>query len=267
MEGSTVLLTGVTGFNADIRSEEELASAADGAHYVFHVASPFVITAEDPARDIVAPAIHDCHAKQEPAAGPGQRYSEEDWNTLSTLEAEPYWVSKVEAERTAWRLAEELGLPLVTILPNFVMGPVLAPEAAGGTSVGFFKAFVEARADKPPPSGSWTFVDVRDVAAAHLLAATVPGAAGRRYIVSRSKAASSRTVTDILRTGVPELAGMPEGEPAAEEERIDSSRSECELGLVYTPLQQTLVDMAVSLIRLGIASPAGAAADAAAAAP
>lgn len=40
-----------------MRSEEQLAKAAEGAAYVFHVASPFVITAEDPQRDIVDPAV------------------------------------------------------------------------------------------------------------------------------------------------------------------------------------------------------------------
>lgn len=46
---------------------------------------------------------------------------------------------QTEAERTAWRLAGELGLPLSTVLPNFVMGPVAAAQAAAGISVGFFK--------------------------------------------------------------------------------------------------------------------------------
>ncbi len=46
---------------------------------------------------------------------------------------------QVEAERVAWRLSEQLGLPLTTVLPNFVMGPVAAKEAAAGISVGFFK--------------------------------------------------------------------------------------------------------------------------------
>lgn len=288
----------------DLRSEEQLAKAAEGAAYVFHVASPFVITAEDPQRDIVDPAvegttavlkavaqhkdgvkrvvvtssvcaIHDCNATQPRANGPNGKYDEADWNTVSTVDKEPYWVSKVEAERAAWRLSEQLGLPLTTILPNFVMGPVAAKEAAAGISVGFFKGFVEAgpapsgsgatptpasdAAFRPPPSGTWTFADVRDVARAHVLAAVTHGSAGRRYIVSQGRSTSARTVTDVLKASLPDLLpALPDGEAAEEDEKIDATRVVRELGLSYTPLERTLTDMARSLVDLGLAVPAGA---------
>lgn len=37
---------------------------------------------------------------------------------LRQVEAEAYWVSKVQAERAAWEMAEQHGLDLVTILPG-----------------------------------------------------------------------------------------------------------------------------------------------------
>ncbi|KAG2436550.1 hypothetical protein HYH02_011487 [Chlamydomonas schloesseri] len=285
----------VTFVDADIRSEDALAAALDGVSYIFHVASPFVITSPNPAEDIVAPAvegtaamlraagrhkehikrvvvtssvcaIHDCNAKQSPSS-PSGRYTEADWNAVSTVEAEPYWVSKVEAERTAWRLAGELGLPLSTVLPNFVMGPVAAPQAASGISVGFFKGFVEASPGpdvKAPPSGVWTFADVRDVGRAHIAAAVVPAAAGRRYIVSARRSTSARTVTDILKARLPQLAGIPDGQSGDEAEMIDPSAVEADLGLKLTPVEDTLADMAASLLKHGVAVPraAGAGADA-----
>lgn len=53
--------------------------------------------------------------------------------------AAPAAVSKTEAERAAWRLAEQHGLSLVTILPNFIMGPIIGTRA-DGVSFGFMKA-------------------------------------------------------------------------------------------------------------------------------
>lgn len=46
---------------------------------------------------------------------------------------------QVEAERVAWEIAKAEGLPLCTILPSYVMGPVLSPSQ-GGVSVDWMKA-------------------------------------------------------------------------------------------------------------------------------
>ncbi len=90
-------------------------------------------------------AVHDCHQKQIPKRGDG-KWSEEDFNETSTLQGDPpeaYWVSKVQAEKEAWSLAKEHGLDLVTILPEFIMGPVLTLAAAdSSTSAGFLKVKV-----------------------------------------------------------------------------------------------------------------------------
>lgn len=48
------------------------------------------------------------------------------------------------------------------------------------------------------PSGSWLFSDVRDVASAHILAATQPQASGR-YVVSQPQSLSARNITDLLK--------------------------------------------------------------------
>lgn len=164
----------------------------------------------------------------------------------------------MEAERLAWTLAEELGLDIVTILPNFVLGPVRLP-GQGGVSVGFIKGVLEAAKDDAPLSGSWTIADVRDVAAAHIAAAEAPAAAGRRYIVSQPASISARFVTDTIKAAWPDSRdALQDGEEAATQS-IDGSRAERELGLVMTPPADTLRDMAESLIKHGIAVPSWAA--------
>lgn len=55
---------------------------------------------------------------------------------------------------------------------------MLSGDQSGGVSVGFMKGILESAPDKDF-EGSWTVVDVRDVAAAHLLAAEKAEAKGR----------------------------------------------------------------------------------------
>jgi nucleoside-diphosphate-sugar epimerase len=181
----------------------------------------------------------------------GKLYTEADWNeTSSVASGEAYWASKTQAEKLAWALAKEHGLDLVTVLPNFVLGPALSAALPDPTSVGFLKSWLEGTASK----GSITYApDVRDVARAHILAATTPSALGR-YIVSEASSASPAFIAATLRERFPAFA-IPDGEDEPSETTIDNSKAIRELGLQLTPLATTLVDMAVTLIALGIATP------------
>ena len=181
----------------------------------------------------------------------GKLYTEEDWNeTSSVASGEGYWASKTQAEKLAWSLAKEHGLDLVTVLPNFIMGPPISAALPDPTSVGFLKQWLEGTASK----GSITYApDVRDVARAHILAATTPSASGR-YIVSEAASASPAFIAATLRERFPEF-DIPDGEEEPSVTTIDNSKATRELGLQLTPLAVTLVDMAVALIALSIATP------------
>lgn len=56
----------------------------------------------------------------------GDLYTCADWNESSTLESEPYPLSKVLAEKAAWEIAKREGVKLLTMHPVFVIGPVLS---------------------------------------------------------------------------------------------------------------------------------------------
>jgi len=277
----------LTLLEANLLKPGDFDAAVDGAHFVFHCASPFFIEASEPVAQLVTPAVEgtrnvlsacaraarlepgrlrrvvitsSCAAVKGMVAAPpksGGKYTEADWNETSTAAGEAYWAGKTAAERLAWELAAQHGLDLVTICPEFIMGPPLAAAVPDGTSVGFFKAWLEGKAS----GGSCTHSDVRDVARAHLLAAITPGASGR-YIVAQPVSASPALISRTLRARFPAY-DIPEGVEEPEQALMDGSKAHRELGLVLTPQEQTFVDMAVVLVELGIATPKLKAADAA----
>jgi nucleoside-diphosphate-sugar epimerase len=177
--------------------------------------------------------------------------------TSSVANGQAYHLSKVMAEKEAWKVAEAKGIDLVTVNPNFVLGPALsaAPDGGGSISVSYIKGMVEGKA----ASGSPIICDVRVVAAEN------PDAKGR-YIVSQPGAVLPETMAEAIRGAVrdagfgKEAALLPpaEASPAGEtgKARIDASRTVEELGVSLRSPEETLRDAARSLIKLGVAVPA-----------
>lgn len=57
--------------------------------------------------------------------GDGHVYTDEDWNETSTLADNPYPLSKVTAEKEAWKLAKaQSQYTMATVNPGLVLGPV-----------------------------------------------------------------------------------------------------------------------------------------------
>ena len=56
-----------------------------------------------------------------------------------------YMMLQASAEREAWKIAKEHDLDLVTILPNFILGPALSRHDTKGLSVGFMKVSIISR--------------------------------------------------------------------------------------------------------------------------
>jgi nucleoside-diphosphate-sugar epimerase len=263
---------------ADLLRPGSFDAAFAGCHYIFHTASPFFIDAKDPQTELIAPAVEGTRnvmasaAKARPArviltsscaavkgmnnpAPPsnGPLYTEADWNETSTIESgEAYWVSKVQAERAAWEAAKESGLDLVTILPDFIMGPLISAREDQGTSAGFMTGWAEGAA----MGGAPVFADVRDVAKAHILAAETAEASGR-YIVAASQTAPPHLVSSWLRERFPEYAFHVPSNDDKEEPKavVDNSKVQRELGLALTPVRRTVVDMVATLYALGLAKP------------
>jgi dihydroflavonol-4-reductase len=201
---------------ADLLTGDGFASAFEGCDVVMHVASPFVIDVEDPQRDLVDPALIGTTnvLKAANAAGvkrvvltssaaaitdePEDRvYTEADWNEKSSLTRNPYYYSKTLAERAAWDFveSESPSFDLVVINPTGVIGPSIGSGLSTTSRViadllngGVYPAIIDL---------TFPYVDVRDVAEAHVLAAENPDASGR-YVCSNELVSMQRTV-DVLR--------------------------------------------------------------------
>jgi nucleoside-diphosphate-sugar epimerase len=203
----------------------------------------------------------------------GKFYTHHDWNTESRLGAswgESYQWSKAESERRAWELCRELHLPMTSMCPSFVFGPPAthsssegneapsSPASSGSYSLELVGEWVRGAS----PVQSRLFVDVRDVALAHVVAACRRRVSGeQRYVVSTEARVPSKDIADWLRDacrstglGDPSLvqhdssfAGgfIPIG--AKEVEAAD--RLESELGVTLRPVKDTIVGMAKILLR------------------
>ena len=187
---------------ADLLSDEGWDTAMRGLEYVMHVASPVPqgrISSED---DLIQPALQGTRhvleaahkagikrvvmtssvaAMHDPRSTDSRRiWAENDWAD-PTQDIGAYPKSKALAERAAWDFVEaHPGMELATINPTYVIGPVY--DERFSTSIEIIRKLM--RRDMPGlPRLSFSLVDTRDVAAAHLLAMTTPDAAGKRFCI------------------------------------------------------------------------------------
>jgi len=202
----------LTLFEADLLDDGSFDEAMAGCELVIHTASPFVLSGvKDPQRELVDPAVEGTRnalgsvnrttsvkrvvltssvvsiygdAADLPAGR--EVFTEDDWNTTSSLDHQPYPYSKVLAERAAWEMAEAQDRwDLVVINPGFVIGPSLT-NASSSASFSTLKQIVDGTMRMGAPSLELGVVDVRDVAQAHIKAGFTPEAHGRHICVSRS---------------------------------------------------------------------------------
>ena len=186
---------------ADLTADAGWLVAATGCTYVLHIASPFQSVSPKNDAELVQPArdgtLRVLAAAREAgvrrvvmtsstaavAYGRGGRekpFTEADWSDETNLsDTSGYGRSKTIAERAAWTWMEQQGqaLELVTICPGAVLGPVLGPDRSA--SIGIIARLLDGSLPGLARF-AWPLVDVRDVAALHLLAMTDPYAAGQR---------------------------------------------------------------------------------------
>jgi len=196
-------------FPSDLLVDGSYADAMSECEIVFHTSSPFVLSPEDPQRDLIEPVRQGTidvlnQANRTPSvkrvvltssflATIGDNadmkdmgktcITEDDWNTTSSVAHQPYAYSKTIAEREAWRIfRDQHQRDLIIINPPFILGPGIDPNAIS-ESFNIMKSLGNGKQASGLPKIGMVFVDVREVAEAHLQAAFRPDAR-RRYLVS-----------------------------------------------------------------------------------
>ncbi|KAL1961374.1 hypothetical protein VTO42DRAFT_102 [Malbranchea cinnamomea] len=255
---------------------------------VVHTASPFHFRVTDVQKDLLDPAINGTvgllraikrsaptvkrvvvtssfAAIIDPAKEPTFTFSEEHWNpvTLEMAASNPvhgYRASKTFAEKAAWKFVEDEkpNFTLSTVNPPVVLGPIvhhLADLSAINTSNERIRDLITGAAkDGCPPTGTYLWVDVRDLALAHALAMEKPEAAGQRFFVTAGKFCN-REIAEAIWESFPELRDkLPTGDalkpgeyPPQGSFGFDNKKSRDVLGLTYRSVKESVVDTVKSL--------------------
>ncbi len=199
-------------------------------------------------------------------------FTEADWTDPTSPDAYPYVRSKTIAERAArdWVAAEGGDMEFVTVNPSLVLGPLQSGDFS--TSLEAIKKLLEGSMPGMPNLG-FGIVDVRDVADMHVRCLTAPNLAGERFICSGPFLMLDE-VAAILRAGLgPQARKMPRlklpnwlvriaarfdpvigqviGELGKRRESPANHAREV-LGWVPRPAEESILDTARDMIRLGI---------------
>ncbi|VVT43692.1 uncharacterized protein SAPINGB_P000102 [Magnusiomyces paraingens] len=259
---------------------------------VLHTASPFFTAKEDPLNELLIPALEGTknilsaikkHAPQVTSVvitssfaailDPSKLhdhstvFSESTWSPITWEQATTdlstsYRGSKTFAEKEFWRFIKEESPNFTgtTVNPPAVFGPLLQDVPSVdrlNTSNGLlYHGVFNPKDGNDFNSTPHIWVDVRDVALAHILPLEKPELAGKRLFVTAGFF-SLQSVLDIVNKDFPELQGkIPVGEPGTGLSKvpnvyqIDNHVTNELLGIKYHTLEETVKDTFKTLIEL-----------------
>ncbi|KAL2128315.1 hypothetical protein VTI74DRAFT_9356 [Chaetomium olivicolor] len=258
--------------------------------YVVHTASPYRLHWGDPVNDCLDPAIKGTTGilKSIKAYAPSVKrvvitsssaailsppnhpsvYDETCWSDVTWEQAmdplHTYRASKKFAEQAAWSFLrlEQPNFSLAVINNTYTFGPI--PRSLGSlemmnTSNHRIRDLVLGgmRDGIHPTAPVFTFVDVRDVALAHVRAMTIPEAGGKRFYVVGGFFSNPK-LAEIVRRNFPQLDGkLPPAQGLKDDFPSDhwqfnNRRSRVVLGIEYTELEKSVVDTVGSILQFEV---------------
>ena len=274
----------------DITQKNAFDHVVKNVDGVIHVASPFLLAADDNERDILRPAIdgtynllscvhrNNNHVKRvvitssdaavidySKGTRAGYVYTELDWNPISLDEAlsadgpTAYCASKTLAEKATFDLVQQYNprFKVTSVCPTTIYGPIfprITPNNHFSPSISDFYRLMNSSPQADVPKNDFSdCVDVRDVAFAHFAAYEHPDAGNQRFLLSAGKF-SYQMICDVMKT-LPDLKekvprGLPGSLAVAEGFQLDGGKAERILGVRYRRLEDTVVDTVESLMDL-----------------
>ncbi|KAF2092204.1 NAD dependent epimerase/dehydratase [Saccharata proteae CBS 121410] len=265
----------------DFASNASLEQAVDGVDAVVHVASPFKYDVSNNEQELVLPAINGVKAilaacakspriervvltsstvrlvDMEKLDNPESIFTANDWIPLTYEEAiapsaspfVAYCGSKKFAELEAWDFMKREKPPfdLVSLCPPLIFGPVAhpvsSPEQLNESNATMWKAVTGTEPFPPTILPIW--IDVRDLAKAHVEALLRPEAGGKQYTVASPEKYTYGLAAHIAKEHFPQRhLSVPEGItrdiPVCGQ--IEWKMAASELELEFRPFEKSIVD-------------------------
>ncbi|KZV56474.1 cinnamoyl-CoA reductase 1-like [Dorcoceras hygrometricum] len=254
---------------ANLLEEGSFDAVVDGCDGVFHTASPFYHQVTDPQAELIDPALKGTlnvlgSCAKTPSVkrvvltssvaavafngkprSPEVVIDETWWSDPEFCRQTQLWyvLSKTLAEDAAWKFVKEKRIDMVTINPAMVIGPLLQPTL--NTSAASILNFVNGADTYPNATFGW--VNVKDVANAHILAFENPLASGRYCLVE--SVAHHSDIVEILRELYPTFH-LPEkcadDKPFPPKYQVSKERAKS-LGIEFIPLKDSVKETVESL--------------------
>lgn len=281
----------------DITAPDAYDEAIKGVSGIIHAASPATFNPKDPS-DVIDPAVNGVRNILSSARrlGPNVKrvvitssgsaiysamlqkeeriWDETSWNTASPelVEAKGkaadgrsvYAASKVLAERAAWDFIakEKPSFDLTSILPTMNFGPyvheVTKEKGIGSTAQMVLGSLTSPNGGDTSGQLAGTWVDVRDVAAHHVLALSTEAVGGERILSVGGIYAWQDVYDAFISTGVSNISGQNTrgaGSVKRTVPRLSNERSlKAFTGYKYRDLEETVTDMADNMVRDGFLS-------------